>query len=639
MKKLFLTLLPILLSGISCLALSPIVGAPVICYRSGIGGSTAILKDSTPGGTWSSSNPLVARVDSANVYMAQSYGYLTGIAPGTATITYTLGSAIETLNVTVGEIYSTITGPSPMCIGDTAVLSSSSTGGTWMGNNNAVAEVGVLSGQVIAHANGIVHITYLQTGYCIPTFTLTVGPGVDSILGSATVCTGSTTPYSDPVSGGIWSSSDPTVATISSGGLVTGISAGTAMISYSITSSCGLTHATKIITVGAAVTPAAIAYTATTVLVGATLSFTNPTPGGTWSSSNTAIATINPTTGLATGVAPGTAILSYTVCGGAPVTQAINVNSLNGISGHVYLATGVYTAIKVWLIKYNPATSILTAVDSVVAMPAGTGAIYYQFTGLPTDSFRIKAALDVIYPTSYSGFMPTYHSRSLYWNTANVINHISGASDINKDITLDRGIVSAGPGFVEGDVTTGANKGTASSSPAIGLRVFLLNATYQIVQMTQTDLTGHYAFTNLPVGQTYSVFPEELSYATTPFAGITLTSSASGMTAAHFEQRTISKKIVPFAQSVNPALSTDAIVTALPNPTTGNLNIIWKNANCGKGIAVITDLTGRELQRKEINLTNNGDDNIDLTALNNGLFLLYIKTANYQYNTMVQVQH
>jgi hypothetical protein len=282
---------------------------------------------------------------------------------------------------------------------------------------------------------------------------------------------------------------------------------------------------------------------------------------------------------------------------------------------------------------------MLTAVDSVVGMPAGTGAIYYQFTGLPTDSFRIKAALDVIYPTSYAGFMPTYHASSLYWNTASVINHVSGASDINKNITLDRGIVSAGPGFIEGDVTTGANKGTASSSPAIGLRVFLLNATYQIVQMTQTDNDGHYAFANLPVGQTYTVFPEELSYATTAYTGITLTSTAPGMAVAHFEQRTISKKIVPFVQSVNPNLNNEPMVTAFPNPTAGNLNIIWNNANYGKGFVAITDLSGRELLRKDINMANNGTEHIDLTTFNNGLFLLQIKAGNYQYNSIVQVQH
>lgn len=50
-----------------------------------------------------------------------------------------------------------------------------------------------------------------------------------------------------------------------------------------------------------------------TVCAGATVNFSTTSTGGTWSSSNPAIATINPNTGVVTGVAAGSATMTYTI--------------------------------------------------------------------------------------------------------------------------------------------------------------------------------------------------------------------------------------------------------------------------------------------------------------------------------------
>ena len=52
------------------------------------------------------------------------------------------------------------------------------------------------------------------------------------ITGAGTVTIGSTTALADSNTEGMWSSSDIAVATVSKGGIVTGVSAGTATISY-----------------------------------------------------------------------------------------------------------------------------------------------------------------------------------------------------------------------------------------------------------------------------------------------------------------------------------------------------------------------------------------------------------------------
>ncbi|MEI6276468.1 MAG: T9SS type A sorting domain-containing protein [Prolixibacteraceae bacterium] len=63
-----------------------------------------------------------------------------------------------------------------------------------------------------------------------------------AITGTKSLCAGSTVILSDLTAGGIWSSSVPSVATVSSNGVITGISAGSATISYTVTSAGGCTN-------------------------------------------------------------------------------------------------------------------------------------------------------------------------------------------------------------------------------------------------------------------------------------------------------------------------------------------------------------------------------------------------------------
>ena len=81
------------------------------------------------------------------------------------------------------------------------------------------------------------------------------------------------------------------VATAGTAGVVAGVSAGTAAISYTLGLSC---YAAKTVTVYAA--PTAMAPSA--LCVGATSTLSNGVAGGTWVSGTTAVATIGSTTGL-----------------------------------------------------------------------------------------------------------------------------------------------------------------------------------------------------------------------------------------------------------------------------------------------------------------------------------------------------
>lgn len=73
-------------------------------------------------------------------------------------------------------------------------------------------------------------------------------PIVNAITGTPSVCVGSTTTLASSTGGGVWSTSNAAIATVS-GGVVTGVAAGSATISYAVTTSGCTTTVTKTVTV------------------------------------------------------------------------------------------------------------------------------------------------------------------------------------------------------------------------------------------------------------------------------------------------------------------------------------------------------------------------------------------------------
>ncbi len=197
-------------------------------------------------------------------------------------------------------------------------------GGSWGGGGGgASATHGVYATAVTYTAgynttgNGIVIIT----PECLPAGVIT-GPTFN-------VCQGSTISLSNPtsVSCGTWTSSAPGVAAIdASTGVVTGVSGGTASITYVVSNPCGGLYAIQSVTVNPA--PAAIAGTPT-ACVGATTTLTNTVAGGTWSSSATGVATID-ATGTVTGVSAGSATITYTLPTTCYITSGVSITVCTG---------------------------------------------------------------------------------------------------------------------------------------------------------------------------------------------------------------------------------------------------------------------------------------------------------------------
>ncbi|HSQ29801.1 MAG TPA: Ig-like domain-containing protein [Gemmatimonadaceae bacterium] len=279
---------------------------------------------------WSTSNPGIATVSST--------GVVTGVAAGTVTITASSGgkSGTSTVTVTTAPVGSVTVSPSSttIIIGQSTTLTATvkdingntvSRAVTWSSSNTAKATVNS-SGVVTSVDTGKVTITATSEGVSgtasvtilpVPVASVTVSPS------SATIGVGKTVTLSavtKDANGNVltgrtitWSTSDATVATVSSTGVVTGAGSGgkTATITATSEGKSGTATITVTLVPVGSVTvtpsPASVIVGQTTQLT-ATVKDTNglvvTDRTVTWTSSNTAIATVS-STGLVTGVTIG----------------------------------------------------------------------------------------------------------------------------------------------------------------------------------------------------------------------------------------------------------------------------------------------------------------------------------------------
>ncbi|WP_214225130.1 Ig-like domain-containing protein [Pedobacter sp. B4-66] len=170
-------------------------------------------------------------------------------------------------------------------------------------------------------------------------------PDAGTITGNTGVCVTQTTILSNLISGGTWTSSDITKATISASGVVTGVAIGPVVITYTVTDPItGCTSfTTKNITVNALPNPGTITGN-TSLCVNQTILLSNTVSGGIWASSDITKASIN-SSGLITGIVAGTTTVTYTVTNAGCSSAAAVVITVNPlptatISGSVIACQG-----------------------------------------------------------------------------------------------------------------------------------------------------------------------------------------------------------------------------------------------------------------------------------------------------------
>ncbi len=373
------------LQSIALTPVSPSIAAGLLQQFDAVGSySDGTAHDLTTSATWSSSDPAVATVNGS--------GQATAVAIGSATITAALGAETGSTNLSVvptlvslqvNPLTPSIAAGTTQAFTATGTFSDGSTQNltasvSWSSSVPAIATItagglanGIATGQAtIAATAGSVSGSTVLTVTPATLSAITVAPANPAIAPGTTQSFTATGLFSDGSTQDLttsvsWSSSIPSVATINTSGLATGLAPGQTTItasSGSISSNSAVLTVTTAVLISIAVNPVN-----PSVLVGSTQQFTatgtfsdnstqDLTSSATWNSSNPNAASIS-STGLASGLAVGSTTISATalsVSGSTtltvtippPVLQSILVTPANPSveigQNQQFVATGLY---------------------------------------------------------------------------------------------------------------------------------------------------------------------------------------------------------------------------------------------------------------------------------------------------------
>ena len=382
-------------------------------------GASFALGETATGGVWSSSDTSIASVDAAT-------GRVIGRSAGNVIVYYTNQSvscgpmsASHAMVINPLPHAGSINGPDGTCIGSSISLTATLPGGTWVNTHPEVAS-DAPSGTAITItgvALGGDTILYVVTTPTCGSDTAVKLIGIVNtatalpITGDTSVCFGDTIQLSNAAVGGTWSVSDPSIATlVGTDGSVSGLAAGHTFIQYTVDYGCGPIVSSLSFTVK----PLPVAGTITGsgyVCVGGqiSLSVSGTSAAGGWSVSDATVATIDPVTGVLTGLVAGTDTVLYSVtntCGTAVSYMLDTVRAyppVDSILGAMSICPGAILTLTTngggltgtWAIS-DPSVATITS-GVVTALTSGNAIISYTvstYCGLVTDTAAVR-----VYPT------------------------------------------------------------------------------------------------------------------------------------------------------------------------------------------------------------------------------------------------
>jgi uncharacterized protein YjdB len=389
--------------------------------------SDGTSQDITSSATWSSSDSNIASVSAA--------GIATGSGPGTVTIKAKSGAMESNASLTVtaaaANLVSISIAPSASSIPVNTSQQFTATGTysdgssadltalvTWSSSTTAIATVDV-GGLVTAVAAGSTNISASFAGVSQVTPLTVTAPTIVSIavtpvgqtlgigisqqyVATATYSDGSS---SDLSSGVTWTSSSPSVVTVTAAGVITTVAAGNTNITATLGS---LTDSSTLTVVAAHLTSIAVSPGVQSMAAGTTMQFsaigsfddgsTQLLTNLTWSSSTPATATVD-ALGVVTGVGSGTSTItatsgsvsgtaSLTVTGATLVSIAVSPANSTMAQGTTkqFTATGTFsdasvqdiTTTVVWT-SSNPAAATINAQGSATSATNGSTTITAGF--------------------------------------------------------------------------------------------------------------------------------------------------------------------------------------------------------------------------------------------------------------------
>ncbi len=347
-----------------------IIGPDTLCP-----GTSIQLTNTTLGGSWLNIMPSIASLNDS--------GIVSGISSGNDSVYYVLSTGCKKgISIRVNPLPALITGEDSVCQNSQIVLNNTTPGGTWTtSNSRAMIDS---SGTITGTSPGIDTISYVLATGCLQKKSVTVLPIPSPIIGIDSVCVNSSASMYNLTAGGVWSTNNPILTSISSSGIVYGLSSGVDSITYTLTTGCRVVKPFKInplpiplfsdstscigsplILRDTSGSPAYTVYPSTPGLLTITLSnasgcssnvssmiYPNPSPitgntgiclgttsiltdsivGGVWTSADTNVASIS-AAGILFGRNPGSTTVTYTLATGCYTTATVNVNVLFTIGG------------------------------------------------------------------------------------------------------------------------------------------------------------------------------------------------------------------------------------------------------------------------------------------------------------------
>jgi uncharacterized protein YjdB len=459
--------------------------------------------------SWTSGAPGLATVSST--------GLVTGIVPGSAVIIASVDGFLGSAMITIRDVPVAAVTISPGSVGmnvgqDVSLVATARDGNgnplpgrlmTWISSNPAVATVsaGVVTGVAIGSTT-ISAISEGQTGTAtvnvtpIPVVTVEITPSPSSVTVGQSVQLTATPrgPNGAALTGrGVtWGSASPAVASVSSSGLLTGVSPGTAVIIATVDGVQGSSQATvtQIPVASVSVTPGA-----PSLLVGAsvTLSAVTLDAGGNvlagrpiaWASGDPTIATV--AGGTVTAVSAGITTITATSEGKAgsatvtistpppapvasvnlnPPSVSIDVGATTMIVATTLDASGnVLTGRVVQLTSADPAIATVDASGLVTGVAAGVTNITATSEG---QSATASVTITALPPASVT-IAPSPASVFVKWTTtlAATVRDANGAVIPGAAVSWSSSDVSVATISATGDVT-GVTDGTATITATVG---------------------------------------------------------------------------------------------------------------------------------------------------------------------------
>ncbi|BAO77698.1 LamG domain-containing protein [Winogradskyella sp. PG-2] len=150
----------------------------------------------------------------------------------------------NTLNIIVNALPNIKVSSNIICIDDTSQFASPSSGGSWVSNNTSVASIST-TGVITPNNTGNVTFTFTDatTGCSNTTNTVSINglPTIGSFPFDYKLCAGDIEVLT-PTSGGTWISNNPSAASITNSGVITGLSGGNATFTFTnSTTGCSAT--------------------------------------------------------------------------------------------------------------------------------------------------------------------------------------------------------------------------------------------------------------------------------------------------------------------------------------------------------------------------------------------------------------